>query len=132
MKILRDYVQSTKGRDATTEDFMRAVERNAGPGWQPFFDSWVYGAEIPSYTWSYKVTPAGEGFNLDVKVKRSGVSPDFMTLIPIEVKFEDGKTGHVFVVNRKDEESATFKLPSKPKSVVFGPDYSVLAQIRRE
>jgi Peptidase family M1 domain len=132
VKILREYIDLAEGKYASTDDFRRIVEKNAGPGWQAFFDSWVYGAEIPSYAWSYTVAPAGDGFELTVKVRRSGVSPDFMTVIPVEVNFDGDGKGYVFIVNRKDEESVTHKLPQKPKSVVFAPEYSVLGQIRRE
>lgn len=132
VKILRDYVQFTKGNDATTDDFRRIVEKHAGPGWDAFFDSWVYGAEIPSYTWKYDVKPADGAFVLTLNVSRRDVSPDFSTIIPVRVEFEGGKSGYVFVVSTQDQQSATYQLPQKPKNVVFAPDYSLLGFVRRE
>jgi len=132
VSILRDYVQFAKGKDASTDDFRRIVEKHAGPGWDGFFDSWVYGAEIPSYSWSYDVKPADEGFALTLHVSRRDVSPGFTTIIPVRVEFEGGKAGHVFVVSTQDRQSQTYQLPQKPKSVVFGPGHSLLGSVRRE
>ena len=92
----------------------------------------MYGAEIPSYAWRYDVTPGEGGYNLTLKVRRSDVSPEFSTIIPVRVDFDGGKSGYVFITNKKDEETVTHKLPAKPKAVVFAPDYSLLANIRRE
>jgi hypothetical protein len=132
VKILRDYVQLAKGKDASTDDFRRIVEKHVGSGWDAFFDSWVYGAEIPSYSWSYDVAAAEDGYNLTINVKRSQVSPGFMTIIPVRVEFEGGKSGHIFLVNREDQQTVTQKMPARPKNVVFAPDYSLLATIRRD
>ncbi len=132
INILRDYVQLAKGKDATTDDFRRIVEKHVGPGWEGFFDSWVYGAEIPSYTWNYAVAPAENGFNLTINVNRREVSPAFMTIIPVRVEFDGGRVGYVFLVNKDDQQTVTHKVPSKPKNVVFAPDYSLLASVRRE
>lgn len=132
VKVLRDYVRLAQGKDATTDDFRRIVEKHCGPGWEGFFHSWVYGAEIPSYSWSYEVEPAAEGFALTMKLRRRNVGPDFSTLIPVKVEFEGGRAGHVFVMNSQDEQTVTFKLPARPRNVVFAPNYSLLASVRRD
>lgn len=132
LTILRDYVQLAKGKDAATDDFRRIVEKHVGPGWEGFFDSWVYGAEIPSYTWKYDVKPEAGAFVLTLDVTRRDVSPGFTTIIPVRVEFDGGKRGYVFVVSTQDQQSAAFKLPQKPKNVVFAPDYSLLGFVRRD
>lgn len=130
--ILRDYVQIAQGKEATTDDFRRIVEKHVGPGWEGFFDSWVYGAEIPSYSWNYDVVPADGGYALTINVNRRDVSPGFTTIIPVRVEFDGGKFANIFLVNTEDRQTVTRKVPAKPKSVVFAPDYSLLASIRRE
>lgn len=132
VKILRDYVQVARGKRATTDDFRRIVERNVGGSWEAFFDSWIYGAEIPSYSWSYEVAPADGGFTISFDVKRRDASAAFMTIIPVKVEFEGDKHGYLFVISNQEKQTATFKVPLRPKKVIFAPDHSLLAEIRRE
>ena len=63
---------------------------------------------------------------------RRDVAPDFFTIIPVKVEFDGGKAGYLFVVNKEDQQSMTYKVPAKPRNVVFAPDYSLLASVRRE
>lgn len=133
VKILRDYVRENKGKTASTADFQKVVERNVGGNWNAFFDSWIYNAGLPSYRWNYSVAPAEGGkFQLTVNVKRSDVPEEFMTIIPIRVEYPDGTAGAVFMVNTKSEQTVTTKLAAKPKNVVFAPDHSLLATIRKD
>lgn len=132
VNILRDYVKLAANKYASTDDFRKIVEKHVGPGWDRFFDSWVYGAEIPSYSWNYTVVPDGDAFKLTVNVKRKDVPSDFFTVIPVKVEFEGGKAGYLFVMNTDDQQSVTQRVPARPKKVVFGPDYSLLGSIRRE
>lgn len=133
VKILRDFLKTHNNSVASTADFQKAVEKNVGGNWTPFFDSWIYGADIPSYRWSYTVTPAEDGKHLlTVNAKRSDVADDFMTIIPIRIDYPDGTAGAVFMVNTKSEQTVTAKLAAKPKNVVFAPDHSLLARIRKD
>lgn len=132
-KILRDYVKEYGGKAASTADFQRVVESNLGGDWGWFFDSWIYGGDIPTYRWKYEVTP-GEGgvHNVTVHVDRRGVPDDFKVIIPIRVEFEGGKTGFFYMINTQPKQSSTQKVAQRPKNVVFAPDYSLLAHIRRD
>jgi hypothetical protein len=133
IKVLRDYVKEYGGKAASTADFQRVLENNLGGDWGWFFDSWIYGGEIPTYRWRYEVTP-GEGgiHNVTVHVDRRGVPDDFKTIIPIRVEFEGGKTGFFYMTNTQAKQSTTQKVAQRPKNVVFAPDFSLLAHIRRD
>lgn len=132
-KVLREYVKEYGGKAASTADFQRVMENNLGGDWGWFFDSWIYGGDIPTYRWKYEVTP-GEGgvHNVTVHVDRRGVPDDFKTIIPIRVEFEGGTTGFFYMINTQNKQSATQKVAQRPKNVVFAPDYSLLAHIRRD
>lgn len=133
IKILRDYVHEYSGKAASTDDFRAIVERDAPGDWRWFFDSWVYSADLPTYNWSYDAQPAdGNFYTMTLKLRRSDVAPDFMTIIPVKVEYVDGKAGVFFVVNKTAEQTVTQKLPAKPKSVTFGPDHSLLGTIKRD
>ena len=56
---LRDFLREHDGRTASTEDFRRVLERNLGGedmGW--FFDSWIYRADVPTFTTKYSAASA--------------------------------------------------------------------------
>ncbi|HEX6641655.1 MAG TPA: hypothetical protein VF215_11115 [Thermoanaerobaculia bacterium] len=53
-------------------------------------------------------------------------------MIPIRVDFDGGTAGYFYMVNNKDKQTATQKVAKRPKNVVFAPDYSLLANIRRD
>jgi hypothetical protein len=131
-KTLKDFLNEYDGKAASTEDFRRVLERNLGGndmGW--FFDSWIYRAEIPSYTWSYTVKPDGDAFLLTIDVERRDVPDDFVTTIPIRIEFEGNKGGTIFLPSRQAKQSVTQRVPSRPKNVVFAPNSSLLASIKR-
>ncbi|MDP9193626.1 MAG: hypothetical protein M3P06_18175 [Acidobacteriota bacterium] len=132
VKVLRDYVHEYDGKAASTADFQRVLERNAPGDWSWFFDSWIYGGDIPSYRWRHEVTQAEGTYNLTVHVDRRDVPEDFKTVIPIRIEFEGGTMGYMFMINTQSKQSITQKIPKRPKNVIFAPDHSLLANIRRD
>jgi hypothetical protein len=132
VKILRDYVHDFSGKAASTADFQHVVERNAPGDWGWFFDSWIYGAGIPSYRWGYEVAEADGGYSITLHVDRRDVPEDFKTIIPVRVDFEGGSGGYFYMFNTQSKQSITQKLSKRPKNVVLAPDYSLLANIRRD
>jgi hypothetical protein len=132
VKVLRDYVHEYSGKAASTADFQRVLERDAPGAWGWFFDAWIYSGDIPSYRWKYDVAETDGGYNVTVSVDRKGVAEDFMTVIPIRVDFDGGTVGYFYMINDKDKQTMTQKLAKRPKNVVFAPEYSLLANIRRD
>jgi len=131
-KTLKDFVAEYEGKAASTEDFRRVLERNLGGtdmSW--FFDSWVYRAEIPSYTWKYSVKQEGDAFLLTIDLERRDVPEGFVAFIPVRVEFPGGKQGYVYIANKQSKQSVTQKLPMKPTNVLFAPDSSLLASVKR-
>ena len=131
VKILRDFVKEYAGKAPSTDDFRGVVEKDAPGNWHFFFDAWIDRAEIPSYTWSYKLDQNGAGYEATINFKRTDVPPDLMIIVPIRFDYDDGTSGMIFVPNRGDEQTLKQKLQKKPKAVVFAPDHSLLAKFRR-
>jgi hypothetical protein len=128
---LRNFMKEYSGKNASTADFRRVLEQTTQGDWGWFFDAWIYGADVPSYTWNYDVKPADGAFLLTMNVERRDVPEWFSIPIPVRVEFEGGKQGYFYIPSKSDKQTVTQKLPAKPKNVVFAPDYSVLASIRR-
>jgi hypothetical protein len=59
--MMRDYYETYKGKRATTLDFQRVVEKHIGRPMDWFFDEWVYGTAVPTYTFAWNVEPADGG-----------------------------------------------------------------------
>jgi hypothetical protein len=132
IKILRDYVHEFSGKDPSTDDFRRIVERNAPADWSWLFNGWVYSAEIPTVRYSWKAEPAGDKYQLTLKVKRSDVPKDFTFMTPVLVQFDGNKQGSFFITVKDDEQTITTDIPLKPRDVILGPDHSLLANIKKE
>lgn len=133
IKILRGFVKEYSGKDASTADFQRVVEKNAPGDWSFFFDAWVYSSAIPTVRWNYRIDPNSTGgAKLTVNVKRSGVRDDLMMVAPVRLEFDGDRAGIFFMTIRKNEETVSQELPAVPRKVVFAPDHSLLANIRRE
>jgi aminopeptidase N len=99
-KTLKDFLAEYDGKAASTEDFRRVLERNLGGtdmSW--FFDSWIYRAEIPSYTWKYSVKPDGDAFLITVDIERRDVPEDFVA-IPC-ASSSRRKAGYVYIANKQ-------------------------------
>jgi hypothetical protein len=133
IKILRDFVKEYSGKDASTADFQRVVEKDAPGNWSYFFDAWIYDSAIPTLRWSQKIEPNSTGgARLTVTVKRSGVRDDFVVVAPVHVEFDGNRSGTFFIPIRKNEETVTQEFPAVPRKVIFAPDHSLLANIKRE
>lgn len=132
-KVIKDYVREYNGKAPSTADFRKVLERNTNAEWGWFFDSWIYGADIPSYTWRYDTKPAdGGAYTITIDVERRDVPDWFSMPVPVRVEFEGGKAGFLYIPGKPGKQTVTQKIPAKPKNVVFAPNYSVLANIRRD
>ena len=131
IKTMRDFLAEYDGKSASTEDFRRVLERTVQSDFGWFFDSWIYRAEIPSYTWKYTVKPEGKEFLVTIDLERRDVNDGFVAVIPVRVEMEGGKSGLVFIPNKQNKQTVTYKVPAKPKNVVFAPDSSLLAYVKR-
>lgn len=132
--MMKDFVQSHFNQDVSTEDFKRIVEKHMTPemnidkngtmDW--FFNEWVYGTEIPSYKFDYQIASDG---SLSGKITQSGVSNDFVMLVPIYLDMGKGwvKLGSGTIVGNQSLELNNIKLPVAPKKAAVCAMNDVLA-----
>jgi aminopeptidase N len=129
--MLRDYLDTFKGRRVTTADFRAIVEKHTGidMGW--FFDQWVYGTDLPRYKFSYKIADAPEkGYVVSIKIEQKDVSENFRMYVPVEIELETGERQFARVlVDRPIYEEELPVFPSRPKKLRLNPLNSVLARI---
>ncbi len=132
--MMKDFVQSHFNKDVSTEDFKRIVEKHMTPAMNVddngkmdwFFNQYVYGTEMPSYRFDYKIN---SDHSLSGKITQSGVSNDFAMLIPLYVDFGKGwvRLGSATVVGNSSVDITNLKLPSAPKKAAICALNDVLA-----
>ncbi len=134
-EILKDFLHTYNGKEASTEDFKSIIEKHTRSDWRWFFDQWINGTALPTYEWSYKLSerPNQEGFyELKVKVDQRDVPPGFKMPVPLWVEFPD-KSIRQFTLNIDTmENSFTLAVQQRPKNVLFNPYYSVLAKTKKK
>ncbi len=137
---MRDFVNTYRDKAATTEDFKASMEKNMPPwlnlegnnrlDW--FFNAYVYGTEIPSYTITSEIEKKGEETTVHFKLIQSGVSEDFTMRVPIYLEFEDKRVVLVGNANMKGshELEQTINLGKQataPRRVLVNYNYDILS-----
>ncbi|MFQ5708866.1 MAG: M1 family metallopeptidase [bacterium] len=131
--MLADFVATFKGKQASTADFKKIVEKHVGQNMDWFFDQWVNGTDIPTYYYRYKTINDGEHFWVQLKVRQEEVPSDFRMYIPVSVKLSADvkKSQRILMDNReKSFRLGPFEMP--PEKVIFDDFKGVLARVKRK
>lgn len=136
--MMQDFVKTHYNKDVSTEDFKRSVEKhmlpvmnidkNGSMNW--FFDEWVYGTEMPAYSMDYSTTKNADGKSvLNAKITQSGVSDNFVMIVPLYADFGKGwmKLGSVTLVGNTSLDVNNIILPQEPTKVAVCAMNDVLA-----
>lgn len=141
MAMMREFATEYAGRNASTTDFQRVVEKHATPNlritndekmdW--FFEQWVYGTAVPRFASKLDFQDAGGGkYKVTGTLTQSEVPDDFASIVPIYVHFDkntQAKLGAVIIIGSTtrpvDFEVA---LPKKPLKFSMNAMHDVLAR----
>src|SRR3989442_7864043 len=130
--MLRDFYQTYRGKRATTLDFQRVVEKHVGRPMDWFFDEWIYGTAVPTYTFAWNVEPADGGkFTAHLRIKQTDAPSTFAMYVPLRIKFEQGEA-LVRVLVKGPLTEQTITLPAEAKEMELSPFESVLAVVKTE
>jgi len=132
-EIMHTFYTDHLGGMATTRQCQQTVEQVVGAemGW--FFDQWIYGSSIPTYTFSHTFTDEPGGVKATVRIRQENVPEDFRMIVPILLDFGDEGSAlvPVNVVSPVTEVELPL-LPREPDDIVFNPYESVLAETKTE
>ena len=138
---MQDFVNTYRGKAATTEDFKAVLEKHMTPemdlqgnhklDW--FFDEYVYGTQLPSYRFDSSFENAADGsvvFNFTLS--QANVDAKFAMLVPIYLELDDGRImalGRVRMLGATtDSEKVPLKgLKNRPRRAMINYYYDVLA-----
>lgn len=135
--MMRDFIKSHFNKDVSTEDFKAIVEKHMTPkmdvdkngkmDW--FFDEWVYGTEVPAYKLEYSIDKTDGKTVLSGKITQSGVSDNFVMVVPLYLDFGNGwvSAGNVTIVGNKSFDLGNIQLPREPKKVAICALSDILA-----
>ena len=84
ISMMREFVTTSAGRNASTADFQRIVEKYTGERMDWFFNEWIYGTEIPEYEFKYSLKPGDGGRTiLQLSLTQKSVSDQFEMRLPV-------------------------------------------------
>jgi hypothetical protein len=133
-EMMADFVQTYRGKNASTEDFKAIVEKHVSGDMDWFFDQWVYGVEVPTYVFSYtsEKTPEGE-YVVNCDVTQENVSKDFKMWVPVLLDFGgDQYAVQRLWVDKPENKYELPKAPMMPKKVVLNPFRAVLCEVKNK
>ncbi len=137
--MMTDLLKTHYNQDISTNDFKKIVEKHILPvmdidgnktmDW--FFDEWVYGTEMPSYSFNYQITKNADGkavFN--GKITQSGVSNSFVMNVPLYADFGKGTSylGSARIVGNSSVDFNNVGLPQAPKEMTIAAMHDILAE----
>lgn len=138
-KMLREFVAAYRGRNPSTEDFVRSAEKYMTPAadldhshrlnW--FFEDWVYGVGIPTYQLHVSTRRIGSGrFVVQGNIEQNDVPGDFEMPVPLIAYYGKDKVmplGRVVVTDSGGR--FRFTVSAKPTRVEIDQD-EILAVVK--
>ncbi|MEZ4651621.1 MAG: M1 family aminopeptidase [Candidatus Eisenbacteria bacterium] len=127
--LLRDF--HTKYGGKRVDIRLHPVEARAGAPLDWFFDQWVFGTDLPEYTFSWKSVRDGDAqYLVTVRVEQSGVPDTFRTYMPILIDFGGGRHARLRVHLTGEHAEITLPpLPAEPVDIHFNDLESVLCRV---
>ncbi|MEW6194686.1 MAG: M1 family metallopeptidase [Bacteroidota bacterium] len=128
--ILRNYYQTYKYKNASTEDLKNICEKISKRNLKHFFDQWIYKGEgyiEAGYNWTVKGTDGNYVTEISIKQLQNGYD---IYKFPIDIKLiyenNDKNELRTFYVNNKHEK-LTITTKEKPVEIVLDPDNWLIA-----
>lgn len=139
-ETMHDFVDTYRGKPATTEDFKAMVEKhmtrsmdldgNQKMDW--FFNQYVYGTGIAQYTLQASVEPTPDGkSHLKGQITRTGVPDNWKDLIPVygHVGEKTFRLGMFAMLHPR--EPLDINLPMKVDRISLNDYQDILAEIKQ-
>ena len=139
-KFMHEFTSTYANQPASTEDFKAMLEKHMSPNmdldgnhkmdW--FFDEYVYGTELPSYSFDYSFNNGDKGQVLKIKITQANVDEHFKMLVPLYLELADGRIvrlGSAPIVGNTSfqQEIPIAALKQTPKRAMLNYYYDVLS-----
>jgi hypothetical protein len=134
--MMHDFMELHRDTPASTESFKAVAEKhmtkkmdllqNGRLDW--FFREWVWGTQVPRYSFKYDVQPAEGGkFKVRAEITQSDVDENFAMYVPIFADFGNGmvRLTQVGIVGNSTK-TYILVLDRQPKKVAFNAYKEIL------
>ena len=134
--MMHDFMRSSVDMPASTESFKVIAEKhmtkqmnllqNGRLDW--FFSEWVYGTQVPRYSFKYDSEPEGkEGAKVKMEITQSEVDQNFAMFVPVFADFGKGmvRLGQVAVAGNSTR-TVIFHLDKQPKKMALNAYKEIL------
>lgn len=127
-KIIRNYYDRFKYKNASTKDFQSIAEEFSRKNLSDFFNQWVFkGIGIIEANVQYTTEKINNSFKTEITLKQLQNGYDIYKF-PLDIKFiyeNDAETKTFYITKR--EESFTFESIKKPLEIIVDPNKWLLA-----
>jgi hypothetical protein len=134
--MMHDFMESHRDVPASTESFKAIVEKhmtkqmdlqqNGRLDW--FFNEWVYGTQVPRYSFKYEFKPGDGGkIKIHAEITQSEVDDHFAMFVPVFADFGNGmvRLGAVGIAGNSTR-TVDFILDRQPKKVALNAYKDIL------
>ena len=131
---LAEFYSTYRKRRATTEDFIRIAEKHAKTDLDWFFTQWVYGTDIPRYTYAWNKQRQPDGtWKVRLRVKQTNVPETFRMYVPLKVTSTNDAVYRLRMMMTGGVAEVDLPLfPDEPDEIVFNDLASVLCEVDEE
>jgi aminopeptidase N len=128
---IRNYYETHKNANASSEDLRAALEKASGKNLKEFFASWIYGAGHPRYELSWTWNAKKKKVRLVLSQTQQEAA--FPNAVPIQFRFSNG-TRLVVLKPTSKQIVEELSLAQAPGQVAIDPDGTILkeAEVRSE
>jgi Peptidase family M1 domain len=138
-ETMQDFVNTYRGKAATTENFKAMVEKHMTPGMDAdgnhkmdwFFNQYVYGTGLAQYTFHVTVDATPEGKSrIQGTLTRTGVPETWKDCVPLYAHIGEKafRVGTIFV--RGSSEPIDITLPAKIDRISINDHHDLLAEVK--
>ncbi|HEX7077102.1 MAG TPA: M1 family aminopeptidase [Candidatus Eisenbacteria bacterium] len=120
---LRRILASRGASRVTLADFRAAWERASGRKLAPFFEQWFYRSGAPEFSLQDTVVAEGPGYVVRGRIAQLR-RPYQVSAEVVAVLSKGARVERIPVAGR--ETPFAFRLPERPRAVLFDPDYRIL------
>ena len=124
-RLLREFYQTYRLKNASTEDFIAMAEKISGENLKIFFDQWLYRSGVPVLKVTSEIDTKKS--RLQIHIKQKGET--YQLSLPVRIKWQGGQTDFVLKIN-KVKHTEVLRLPksfdAKSYQLILDPDVQVL------
>ncbi|HLE68569.1 MAG TPA: M1 family metallopeptidase [Vicinamibacteria bacterium] len=122
---IRAYYAEFSSRNATTDDFRRAMEEASGRDLARFFRQWLYRGGLPRVEGGWRHT----GSAVEIELRQTQEGEPFELEIPVALDLAAGSTPRVEIVRMTGREArATIPIEGALQTVALDPQLQVLME----